>query len=58
MSYDQHSGDAASDPPAGSNLMFTAHIYPGTFGVLGQTGKTFQTRLATAFGKSPVFITE
>ena len=27
-SYDQHPGDAASDPPTGTNLMFTAHVYP------------------------------
>jgi hypothetical protein len=58
MSYDQHPGDAASDPPTGGNLMFTAHIYPGNFGAPGQTGKTFQTQLATAVGKAPVFITE
>ena len=26
--WDQHPGDAASNPPTGTNLMYTAHIYP------------------------------
>ena len=28
--WDQHPGDAASDPPSGTNLMYTAHITPQT----------------------------
>jgi hypothetical protein len=28
MSYDQHPGDAASSPPTGTNLVYTAHVYP------------------------------
>jgi endoglucanase len=51
-SYDQHPGDAASNPPTGTNLMYTAHIYPGNW-------KTnFQSQVATAVAKAPVFITE
>jgi hypothetical protein len=51
-SWDQHTGDAASDPPQGTNLMYTAHIYPNNW-------KTaFQTQVATAVTKAPVFISE
>ena len=51
-SYDQHPGDAASNPPDGANLMYTAHIYPGNW-------KTnFQSQVTTAVAKAPVFITE
>jgi hypothetical protein len=52
MSYDQHPGDAASDPPTGGNLMFTAHVYPGNWSA------GFKTQVATATSKAPVFITE
>lgn len=51
-SYDQHPGDAASDPPSGTNLMYTAHIYPQNW------GPGFMAQLATATAKAPVFITE
>jgi endoglucanase len=53
-SYDQHPGDAASDPPTDpkSNLMFTAHVYPGNWNA------TFKTQVSTAVSKAPVFITE
>jgi hypothetical protein len=53
-SYCQRPGDAASDPPTDSksNLMFTAHIYPGNWNA------TFKQQVATAVGKAPVFITE
>ncbi len=53
-SYDQHPGDAASDPPSDpkSNLMFTAHVYPGNWNA------TFKTQVSTAVSKAPVFITE
>ncbi len=51
-SYCQHPGDAASDPPSGSNLMFTAHIYPQNW------NGAFMQQLSTAIAKAPVFITE
>lgn len=53
-SYCQRPGDAASDPPTDpkSNLMYTAHIYPGNWNA------TFKQQVATAIGKAPVFITE
>ncbi|HXU63850.1 MAG TPA: glycoside hydrolase family 5 protein [Polyangia bacterium] len=50
--WDQHPGDAASDPPTGTNLMYTAHIYPNNW------TSTFQSQVATAVKKAPVFITE
>jgi len=51
-SYNQHPGDAASNPPTGTNLMFTAHVYPQNW------NQTFQTQVTTAVAKAPVFITE
>ena len=51
-SWDQKPGDAASDPPTGGNLMFTAHIYPSNWNT------TFQNQVTTAVSKAPVFITE
>jgi hypothetical protein len=53
-SYCQRPGDAASDPPTDpkSNLMYTAHIYPGNWNA------TFKQQVATALTKAPVFITE
>ena len=53
-SYCQRPGDAASDPPTDpkSNLMYTAHIYPGNW------NSTFKTQVATAVTKAPVFVTE
>jgi hypothetical protein len=53
-SYCQRPGDAASDPPSDpkSNLMYTAHIYPGNW------NSNFKTQVSTAAGKAPVFITE
>ena len=53
-SWDQHAGDAASDPPTGTNLMYTAHIYPSNW----TSGNAFQTQVATAVTKAPVFMTE
>jgi hypothetical protein len=51
-SYCQRPGDAATNPPSGTNLMYTAHIYPGNW-------KTnFQDQVSTAVAKVPVFITE
>ena len=52
MSWDQHPGDAASSPPTGTNLVYTAHIYPNNWSA------SFQQQLATATAKAPVFITE
>jgi len=50
--WDQHPGDAASDPPSGANLMYTAHIYASNW------SSTFQSQVALAATKAPVFITE
>ena len=50
--WDQKTGDAASDPPTGGNLMFTAHIYASNW------SSTFQSQVATAAAKVPVFISE
>ncbi len=50
--WDQHPGDAASDPPTGTNFMYTAHIYPDNW------TPTFQSQVATATAKAPVFMTE
>jgi hypothetical protein len=51
-SYDQHPGDAASSPPTGGNLMFTAHVYPGNWNA------SFKQQVSTAVTKAPVFFTE
>ncbi len=53
-SYCQRPGDAASDPPKDpkSNLMFTAHPYPGNW------KDAFKAQVATAVTKAPVFFTE
>ena len=53
-SYCQRPGDAASSPPNDpkTNLMYTAHIYPGNWST------TFKTQVATAVTKAPIFITE
>ena len=53
-SYCQRPGDAASDAPTDpkTNLMYTAHIYPGNW------SSTFKTQVSTAVAKAPVFITE
>ena len=52
MSYDQHPGDAANSPLTGTNLMYTAHIYPGNWST------TFKAQVANAVTKVPVFMTE
>jgi aryl-phospho-beta-D-glucosidase BglC (GH1 family) len=52
MSYCQRPGDAADAPPSGSDLMYTAHVYPGNWNT------TFQAQLANAVAKVPVFMTE
>ena len=52
--WDQKPGDAASDPPSGGNLMYTAHIYPSNWTATG----AFQTQVTTACTKAPVFVTE
>jgi hypothetical protein len=48
----QRPGDAASDPPTGTNLMYTAHVYPGNW------ASTFKTQVTTATAIAPVFFTE
>jgi aryl-phospho-beta-D-glucosidase BglC (GH1 family) len=50
--WDQRPGDAVSDPPTGTNLMYTAHIYANNWNA------TFQSQVAKATAKAPVFITE
>jgi aryl-phospho-beta-D-glucosidase BglC (GH1 family) len=50
--WDQHPGDAASDPPTGTNLMYTAHIYGSNWNA------AFQSQVAKATAKAPVFISE
>ena len=50
--WDQHTGDAVKDPPRGSNLVYTAHIYAANW------NQTFQTQVATAVASAPVFVTE
>jgi hypothetical protein len=51
-SWDQHAGDAASNPPTGTNFVYTAHIYPSNWAA------AFQNQVATATTKAPVFISE
>jgi endoglucanase len=51
-SYDQFPGDAASNPPTGTNLMFTAHVYPANWST------SFKAQVATATAKVPVFVSE
>jgi len=50
--WDQHPGDAASDPPTGTNLVYTAHIYASNW------TSAFQSQVAMAVAKAPVFISE
>ena len=51
-SWCQNPGDAASSPPIGTNLMYTAHVYPGNW------NSNFQAQVATAAALAPVFFTE
>lgn len=51
-SWDQHPGDAAGNPPRGTNFVFTAHIYPSNWST------AFQTQVATAVAQAPVFVSE
>jgi hypothetical protein len=50
--WDQHGGDAASDPPRGTNLVYTAHIYVNNW------NQAFQAQVALAVKAAPVFISE
>jgi len=50
--WDQHPGDAASDPPTGSNFVYTAHVYPGNWST------SFQQQVTTAAAAAPVFFSE
>ena len=52
MSYAQKPGDAADSPLTGTNLMYTAHIYPGNWST------AFKAQVANAVTKVPVFMTE
>src|SRR5262249_58690744 len=48
MSWDQHPGDATASPPTGTNLMYTAHIYPGNW----STG--FMNQLSPPVARAPI----
>ena len=50
--WDQHPGDATADPPGGTNLMYTAHIYPTNWNA------SFQSQVAAAVARAPVFVSE
>ncbi len=52
MIWDQRPGDAASDPPTGSNFVYTAHVYPGNWST------SFQQQVTTAAAVAPVFFSE
>ena len=52
MSYCQKPGDAAASPLDGTNLMYTAHIYPGNWLT------AFKNQVSSAVALVPVFITE
>jgi Cellulase (glycosyl hydrolase family 5) len=52
MLWDQRPGDAASSPPSGTNLVYTAHVYPGNWAM------GFQQQVATAAALAPVFFSE
>ena len=52
MNWDQRPGDAASSPPSGSNLVYTAHVYPGNW------SDGFKQQVATAAAVAPVFFSE
>jgi hypothetical protein len=52
MIWCQRPGDAASSPPTGSNLLYTAHVYPGNWNA------AFKQQVATAVALAPVFFTE
>jgi aryl-phospho-beta-D-glucosidase BglC (GH1 family) len=50
--WDQHPGDATADPPSGTNLIYTAHIYPSNWNT------SFQSQVAAAVARAPVFVSE
>jgi hypothetical protein len=52
LSWDQHPGDATASPPTGTNLMYTAHIYPGNWNT------SFMSQVSAAVGRAPIFVTE
>jgi len=52
MNWDQKPGDAATSPLTGTNLAYTAHVYPGNWNA------AFKQQVATAVAKVPVFFTE
>ena len=52
MSWCQRPGDATASPPKGTNLMYTAHIYPGNWNT------AFQNQVAAAVARAPIFVTE
>jgi hypothetical protein len=52
MNWDQRPGDAAGSPPSGTNLVYTAHVYPGNW------TDGFKQQVATAAAVAPVFFSE
>ena len=50
--WDQHPGDATKDPPRGTNLMYTAHIYPSNWNA------SFQSQVTSAAATAPIFVSE
>jgi len=52
MIYDQRPGDASESPLSGTNLMYTAHVYPGNW------KSAFQEQVATASTRVPLFVSE
>jgi hypothetical protein len=51
-SWDQNPGPSATTPITGSNIVYTAHIYPGNWNA------TFKAQVEQCLTKSPVFVTE
>jgi hypothetical protein len=52
MSWDQRPGDATASPPTGTNLTYTAHVYPGNWNT------AFQSQVSAAVARAPIFVTE
>ena len=51
-SWSQNMSGAAASPLQGTNLVYTAHVYPGNW------SSTFKSEVATCIAARPVFITE
>ena len=51
-SWSQNVSGAAASPLAGTNLVYTAHVYPGNW------SSAFKSEVATCIAAHPVFVTE